>query len=109
MTAPSGLDWMALRPMLENVRDALADSPGLSARIDGLGAYVRDSLDTVGLTLADETTAFHLACFGALTVDMAANGLRSGLLDDESADWIRTVAQVLAAVALPAVPDGILG
>lgn len=99
------------RPQWENVAKAvreiariMGDQPDAVALTDRTAAYVRDTLDALGLSVRDEGTLYVVITAAGLMVEMSHNALTKGKVTPDVVLAIAQIAQSLTAALIPYMP-----
>lgn len=102
-TSP-GPRWDYLARAVTVIARHVDENPAAIAKTDRLAAYMRDTLDSLGLSITDEETLYVVLATSGLLVELAANGQRSGQTDRATVLAIAAIAQTMTAALLPYLP-----
>lgn len=101
-------EWVAkaIRVIDKSVRES---EPMNIARLDRLGATIRDTFDALGLSLTDEETLYVVLVTLGEMVELGSNAVQRGQLDHATLEKIAAITQAFTAALLPYMPAEALG
>lgn len=78
--------------------------PAALARADAVQAYVRDTYDALGISVLDEDALYVAITTAGLLVEMAENGRKRGIVDQDTVRAIATISQTFTAALIDYLP-----
>lgn len=101
-------EWVAkaISVIDKSVRES---EPMNVARLDRLGATIRDTFDALGLSLGNEETLYVVLVTLGEMVELGSNAVQRGQLDRETLEKIAAITQAFTAALLPYMPAEALG
>ncbi len=97
--------WEWVARAVGTIAKTVASDPAYVARVDNLGATVRDTFDALGLSLHDEETVYVAVVVAGMLVELTSNGIRNGAVDRITLEAIAAVAQSFTAALIPFMPE----
>lgn len=80
------------------------NDPAALARADAVQAYIRDTYDALGISVLDEDALYVGITTAGLLVEMAENGRKRGMVDQETVQAIATISQTFTAALIDYLP-----
>lgn len=97
-------DWPAVARIVPSLEAALAADDRLVAEVDQARAYLRDTLDGLGISVRDEPSVYVVLATAGVFVEMAKNAVRNGLYGPEYVHGIAELARTISLSLLEYLP-----
>lgn len=97
--------WERVANIVQPLTDALAADDRLVAEVDQLRAYVRDTLDELGISVRHEPSVYIVLSTVGLVVEMAKNSVRNGITDQAFLHSIAELARTVSLALLEYLPE----
>jgi hypothetical protein len=97
--------WKNLAPALSQIASEVKETGvGGRALVDQLTAYVRNTLDELGVSVTDENAVYVAITVAAFMVQMTRNAQRNGQAEPSTVYAVARIAQAFVAALIDYVP-----